>query len=85
MTAPFESSAPFERCATYDRDSGRCQLLAGHIGPHATEVGGSTCMTWHANRSQYWPLYQAPHWLIYLPWVPGYQPPVHETKQSALI
>jgi hypothetical protein len=85
MTAPSESSAPLERCPIYDRDSGRCQLLAEHLGPHATEVGDSTCMTWHAGQTQYWPLYQAPHWLIDLPWIPGHQPPVHEAKQSALI
>jgi hypothetical protein len=85
MTSAYQSSAPIERCATYDGESGRCQLFAGHEGPHATDIGGSTYMTWQSGRTQYWPLYPAPHWLIDLPWVPGYQPPVHEIKQSALI
>jgi hypothetical protein len=85
MTSTSEFFAPIERCAIYDLNSGRCQLLAEHNGPHATDVGGSTCMTWHAGQAQYWPLYPAPHWLIDLAWVPGYQPPVHEAKRPALI
>ena len=84
MTSPFESAAPVERCTAYDRVSGRCQLLAEHHGPHATEVMGA-CMTWHGSQAQYWGLYPAPDWLIELPWVPGFQPPVHEAKRSAFI
>ena len=72
--------APVERCEVYDRESGRCQLLAEHDGLHATDVGGK-CMTWHAEQIEYWPLYPAaPQWLIELPWVPGLRPSVGETN-----
>jgi hypothetical protein len=66
-----------ERCPDYDYIGGRCQLVADHSGVHAAGMGG-TCMTWRPGETQYWRMFPAPHWLIELAWMPGFQPAVHQ-------
>jgi hypothetical protein len=84
MTDPSQPPESVERCPDYDVANGRCQLVAEHPGQHATDVGDA-CMTWLLGEAQYWRWYPAPHWIIELPWASGFQPAVHERRQSSLV
>jgi hypothetical protein len=64
-----------DRCEEGDQTGVRCQLLKGHVAPHAAAISG-TYPTWQPGEVRHWRLFPAPHWLIELSWAPGFQPSV---------
>ncbi len=62
-----------ERCDDIDPDAGQCQLLHGHDGQHAASVGDAY-LTWQLGDLHGWSLETPPHWLVDLPWAPGFSP-----------
>jgi hypothetical protein len=64
-----------ERCASYDRNAGRCQLASGHAGPHAVRTDDKY-LTWDMHEVSHWSSHKPPLWIFDLAWCPGLQPDV---------
>jgi hypothetical protein len=63
------------RCLSIDSDAGRCQLTAGHDGPHA--VGARDAfVTWDHRGRSYWSIRKPPPWMVDLAWSAGLHPRV---------
>jgi len=74
----MDTHATPERCASYEFSAGRCQLVTGHDGPHATHIDGTypsgSCLTWHPGELNHWPVNAAHRWVSDLPWAAGLRP-----------
>jgi hypothetical protein len=71
-----------DRCASYDLDAGRCQLVVGHGGPHATKAHDAF-LTLALNQISRWSQRQPALWLFDLSWAPGHQPQVTDESAQA--
>jgi hypothetical protein len=67
------------RCAGSDPGGGRCQLVACHSWSHAAAVVDAY-LTWYQGALCRWSIRTPPHWLIDLPWAPGFQPRVQAAE-----
>ena len=65
--------ANLDRCSAYGFESGRCQLAAGHDGPHAVRIDDAF-LTWDLQRMSHWSGRHPASWLFDLPWVTGLPP-----------
>lgn len=68
-----------ERCASYDLDGGRCQLVKGHGGSHAVAMV-DRYLTWDVGDTSLWSGVRPPLWIFDLPWAAGLQPRVPDDE-----
>jgi hypothetical protein len=68
----LRTPGPRQRCAGFEVDAGRCQLLERHANRHAAQVSDAV-MTWDDNEVHLWPReHDLTRWLVNLAWAPGF-------------
>jgi hypothetical protein len=76
MRMSFGLADQTERCASQAFAAGRCELTAGHGGPHAVHRDDDVYFTWDLHRVSQWSGRKPPLWLFDMDWAGGLHPQV---------